>query len=272
MAQGWHHPTNPSGTGGTQKKFSQCWKKHHVQISGFCRPTKTSIITKGWKFRAILVCFFFFLSVFYIYIYICTHTHTQIHTKTSAQLHMYTIDLRTARRHVCISWLIFLQQEREINPPHWRRKVKRAKWASGLPPKKHIHLSERQRNRKHRCQPGHGGGKSTFNEAIKTEIKQELGRDSVVFSVQEYDTHMHKLTQAGHCQDCHPRGTGVSMAPAPSRRRCRSEHNAEASGTVVHLFPKEKQTKPTPKTHTHPHQTIVSPPNLSFPISGDGVP
>lgn len=34
--------------------------------------------------------------------------------------------------------------------------------------------------------------KSTLNEAIKTEIKQRWGGGSVVLSVQEYDTHMHK--------------------------------------------------------------------------------
>lgn len=125
--------------------FSQCWKKHYVQISGFCRPTETSIITKRLKFRAILG--------FFIYIFI--YIHTQTHTKTSAQLHVYRIDLGAARRHVCICWLIFLQQQQEERDktPHeggnWKEP---SEW-----PPQNIHLSGRQRNPKRSCHPGHGG-------------------------------------------------------------------------------------------------------------------
>lgn len=95
----------------------------------------------------------------------------------------------------------------------------------------------------------------------------------LVLSVQEYDTHMHKLTQAGHCQDCHPRGTRAERGPGalppsvPLRARGRSARHCGSP------FPKGKtdQTHP-PNIHTLTKKiVIISPPNLSDPISGDGV-
>lgn len=72
-----------------------------------------------------------------------------------------------------------------------------------------------------------------------------------VLSVQEYDTHMHKLTQAGHCRDCHPRGTRAERGPSalppsvPLRARGRSARHCGSP------FPKGKtdQTHP-PSIHT----------------------
>lgn len=72
-----------------------------------------------------------------------------------------------------------------------------------------------------------------------------------VLSVQEYDTHMHKLTQAGHCQDSHPRGTRAERGPGalppsvPLRARGRSARHCGSP------FPKGKtdQTHP-PNIHT----------------------
>lgn len=119
--------------------------------------------------------------------------------------------------------------------------------------------------------------KSAFNEAVKTEIKQSrVGGVFFVVSVQEYDTHMHKLTQAGPCQDCHPMGHGLSVAPEPSRRRRRSERGAR--GTVVHLFPKENksdQTHPqnmhTPTKTSFLHQTSLIPSlGMVFPTQDAG--
>lgn len=201
-----------------------------------------------------------FFSVLYICIYI--YTHTQIHTKTSTQLHVYRIDLGAARRHICICWLIFLQQEgeRDKTPPEggWKEP---SEW-----PPQNIHSSERQWNQKHR-------EKSAFNEAIKKETKLGQGEVFLVLSVQEYDTHMHKLTQAGHCQDCHPRGTRAERGPGalppsvPLRARGRSARHCGSP------FPKGKtdQTHP-PNIHTLTKKiVIISPPNLSDPISGDGV-
>lgn len=108
---------------------------------------------------------------------------------------------------------------------------------------------------------------AVFNEVIKTEIKQGRGV-FFVLSVQEYDTHMHKPTQAGHCRDCHPRGT-------------RAEHGPGAVGAAPSARPKhealrfsfsQRKNRPNPPTqHTH-KQPIISPPNFSNPISGDGVP
>lgn len=84
----WHRvdtipPTPPAWEELKRPVFPLLEKNHHVRISGFCRLTETSIITRGRKFRAFMVfCFYIYIDL-YLYIYICTHT--QIHTKTSTQ-------------------------------------------------------------------------------------------------------------------------------------------------------------------------------------------
>lgn len=213
----------------------------------------------------------FFLFYTYIFIYIHTHEYTPKHLRnymcTGLILGQPDVMFVFAG-HVCICWLIFLQQEekRDKTPPEggWKEPNE---W-----PSQNIHLSERQRNRKRR-------EKSAFNEAIKKEIKPGAGWEVFfVLSVQEYDTHMHKLTQAGHCQDSHPRGTRAERGPGalppsvPLRARGRSVRHCGSP------FPQRKNRPNPPPKHPHTHQKkkkkkiIISPPNLSDPISGDGVP
>lgn len=76
-----------------------------------------------------------------------------------------------------------------------------------------------------------------------------------------------------------PVGHRLSVVPAPCRRRCRSEREAEARGTVVRLFPKEKQTKPTPQASTHsqekPHRfspktSLIPSLGMVFPTEDSG--
>lgn len=135
-------PSTPPAQEELRRAVFPMLERDLVWISGLGRPTETSIITKGWNFG-------FFLFSFFIYIFI--YIHTQIHTKTSAQLHVYRIDLGAARRHVCICWLIFLQQqeERDKTPHEGGSRKEPSEW-----PPQNIHLSERQRNPKRSCTKG----------------------------------------------------------------------------------------------------------------------
>lgn len=70
---------------------------------------------------------------------------------------------------------------------------------------------------------------------------------------------MHKLTQAGHCQDCHPRGTRAERGPGalppsvPLRARGQSARHCGSP------FPKGKnRPNPPPKTCTHPRKDHLS--------------
>lgn len=120
------------------------------------------------------------------------------------------------------------------------------------------------------------GEKSAFNEAIKKKKKKQHGAGGEVLFYLYKDmihvcTSSHRQGTAGIVT---PVGQGLSVAPAPSRRPCRSEREAEARGTVVRLFPKEKQTKPPPKTDMLSQKnktTKLSSPNFSILISGEGV-
>lgn len=183
--------------------------------------------------------FFCFLFL-YIYLYIYTHKYTPKHPRNYTCTGLISgqpdVTFVFAGLSFCSS------RRREIKLPT-KEEVEKSQ-VSGLP-KTFIYLKGRETQ-----SAAARREKSAFNEAVKTEIKQR-GGVFFVLSVQEYDTHMHKLTQAGHCQDCHPMGHGLSVAPEPSRRRCRSEREAEARGTVVHLFPKEKKTHQTHPQNMH---------------------
>lgn len=89
---------------------------------------------------------------------------------------------------------------------------------------------------------------------LKKKRKERGGKKVfLVSSVQDYNTRMHKLTQAGHRRDRLAQvGTDrawsrppPAVGAAPSTRFGCTRF--EALGTVVRLFPKEEQTKPHPR-------------------------
>lgn len=214
-------------------------------MPGFCRSTERSIITKGWKFRAFILGFFFLFFLIYIYIFTHTHKYTPKHPRN------FTCpELISGQPHVMfvfagLSFCSRRRGERDKSPREGGSWKEPSEW-----PPQNIHLCERQRNRKRRCRAGHGGRSLLLTRMFKQ--KWSRGRGAVLFYL--YRSMIHICTSShrqGTARTVTPRVQGLSVVPLPSRRRCRSEREAEAWGTVVHLFPKEKkQTKPTPKTHT----------------------
>lgn len=139
-------------------------------------------------------------------------------------------------------------RRREIKLPT-KEEVEKSQ-VSGLP-KTFIYLEGRE-TQKAQLPPRARRETSAFNEAVKTEIKQSRGGGSVLCFICTGIWYTYAQADTGRAvPGLSPHGTRAERGPGALPPSVPLQRGAR--GTVVHLFPKEKNRPNPPPKHAHTH-------------------